>query len=1223
MLFVQDACVLELYSGTDNRTTAPATVLYLLPRAGQPAPASIDFADSWDNYAGTYIFLQTPLVPGTEVTFAASMRSFLADSRIAGTRFAWIIWPDTNQPVAGTAVPVASSALAFQVIFEFRNVSLVMWPGVTVAIDATNVAFRFNQGTGQGARPTTLVAGWGAMPLPNAVAGDVRLPFTGRLAGTLCFPVSLAKTGGIPDLDTLDVGLRMFYANPSSSGDGGFFLDSLRYPVVATEQGALSLYAALDPLAPLDGARTFFAFNAADCGLTGPPAPPVPSHFRSTLGRPLQLVPFAEASATTGFARLVFAERPASSPAGPAEPLYLVPQGDFGVDGGPDMMCGLSGVEYVGLSGSGDTVSFFPGAAAFADGFLPGQPPGATTLQPAEPPTTAFAAVAACSIRSSDLLLQARPPPEGPSRELTYFAQPDQAVLFNYGAQQAPGVTTLPALSPLAVEAASLPWPPTLALCFPLFPYAGVVVDSDTAVVYQQMESQVASPLRRRSLAAAPPRGGCLTTVAGTTRPASRYSTTPQGLLATYTPGAATWDEIVLGKMINGAQLLLSNVSGALLAAFQSNKLFLVVSDPASIASALLPDTSQIAVGGDSAELWNFDLSPASWSKHGTIFIIKFADMSIVELAADTGTWASPEKFNVDPSATAAALTGICAGVDDPDFKTFHCAVNDRQWNGILALNVHAPLDELPAQLAGLAAGIDPGLFAAHHVGITASRIVTPPTPGALSIADSSIFGLINYLAPAPLLPIGGDYQFQVAQLKVLFLNSAVAGFSSVIDLQINALFGEAASLSKPQDGDNVVQMYGVYQKHEVNGQTQDSYAFRTKSGAPSVFDMTSGVLRAVQLSGGQFITVSPTRSSWPLGPAGTARESGIVILQTGDPHGMAPGDSIRVAGVSDDSFDGTFAILAVPSPAQLTYAQPGAPDAVSSDGRVAATRVVSEFVFWGVLDFRALDGFDAFSFGREQGSETPSGLGFGHLVIAMTFDDATPALIPTFTFDARTLSVDQARSVAREGSFFSHFPLTVAGLTQAQAGTTPAGAGYMSVQSPLVQSSLQSPWFSLVFDLDLGSPGALAAQSGFIASVAVAWSPSTTGDYAMFLGFKLPGSSGSKRSISIEGIFDITFKTLEIVALPDTDAYILVLYDIGFRFLRFSFPPTGQVNFTLFGDPGQSGGGTTLGWYAAYAKPAKQGGATQVPPGSGWLPSGISSAQPTLLVAPVATEGE
>jgi hypothetical protein len=269
-------------------------------------------------------------------------------------------------------------------------------------------------------------------------------------------------------------------------------------------------------------------------------------------------------------------------------------------------------------------------------------------------------------------------------------------------------------------------------------------------------------------------------------------------------------------------------------------------------------------------------------------------------------------------------------------------------------------------------------------------------------------------------------------------------------------------------------------------------------------------------------------------------RKEGTTTITTITPHGLPAGTKVVIAGVTDTSFNGQFTIVSVTS-TTLTYAQANLPNLTSGNGTAASTLT-------------------------------------------------QPA---QFSFDAAQLSFDLAGSTPRQDSFFNHFPLTVAGFTQARQGTSPEGLGYMGLQSPLTQSSLDYPWFSLNFNLNLGSPGALAAQAGFVASLAVAWSPNTgTGltDYTVFTGLKLPGSSGSKRAITIEGIFDITFKTLEIIALPDTNTFILVLYNIGFKFLSITFPPTGQVNFVLFGDPSAGGVGTNLGWYAAYAKPATQG---------------------------------
>ena len=1085
-----------LFSGAED-----GRVLFLLPRDTTDPPAVISLADSWASYPrGVYIFLGRPIPAGDEAAFAHAAWTYFADPSLHAVRVAW--FADPTAATAGCTIalyqPDANNwATSRSTVFDLHNLSLVLGINAVATFDAAAEAIEFAQGD-----PTTsyLTAANGSVTLRNLINGALRIPLSGPHAGCLCFPALLAQTDGVPDLVHLDIGLRQFYADADNMATAdAFYMESQRYPVFATEQSTLQLYASIDPLALLDPARTGFVFHASDVGLEGNAAAEIPSHYRSTLGEQVTLVPRDSGTAVTSCAKLVFAERPQASPAEAVPPLYLVPMGDFGIAGVGDVLCGLSGVEYVQTAADDALLSFFPGAPAFAAGFLPGKSAGATTLVPDTAPTTSFASIT-----------NRRAPP-------SYYAQPDQSVLFNYAAQQASGVTTLPSLAAVPVLAGTLPDTPSSALTYPLLPYAGV--DRSKSSVFAQLESQVVSPVRRVRLEAAPPKP-----VSPAPTPASKYSTTPQGLLITYVPGKPSWDEVVLGRMSNGARLIFSNVQGDLLTALQSNQLFLVITDPAALQDTLLPENAVVSIGTDPKELWNFDLTPSGWASFGTIFILKFHNRAIAELAGQPDVWTSASKFNSDATGTAKTLQGIieqAANSNDTDFDTFNAAVSDPAWNGILVLNARAPLDELPSQLAGLAAGIDPRAFYAHHVAIHASKILVPQTPSDLSITDSSIFGLIHYEAPAPLQrATGADYQFQVELLKVLFINSAVAGFSSLIELQINRLFGDAAELV--DNPGNVVQMYGVYQKREVNGTIEELYLFQTLTGLAAEYALTSQVFNAVLITDGQFVTVS-------------------------DPD---------------------------------------------------ATLTVSQFVLAGQLDFTALEDFDAFSFGRDADSTTATGLSFQNLVISMSSDNSQPEIIPQFSFDASALTFDPAASTARDGSFYRHFPLALTGLTQGKSGSAPTDLGFMSVQTPLAQSTLEFPWYSLDFNLDLGSQGGLAAQSGFVAALTLAWSPATGSSYSVFIGLRLPGSSGSKKVISIQGIFEITFRNIAIIASAETAGYVLILYGIAFEFLSFSFPPTGQVNFVLFGDPGEGGAGKNLGWYAAYAKgEQKQGGTTSTPP--------------------------
>lgn len=1127
MQFTQSTTVPQLYTAGDNGSAAPGTILYLLPEETPTPPAVISFDAAWTTYAGVYIFLETALDAAEEEAFVHAAWVFLADPRQATTRFAWFDQPDGSGLLTGTTLGTYTGSggavlTSFDTVFSFRNVALNVPMNTPVAANDATSSFTFaNNGT------VMLSAAWGAATI-SSLGAAITLPLAGSLAGCLQFSALLTQSNQAD----LDIALRYFYAIPPDSSNpsvpfpnGSFFLASLRYPLFSQ---SIQLYANLDPLGPLVPARTFFAFNGADAGQpAAPAAAPVGSWFNSTMGDAFTLAPLAGSAAPTAFASLVFAVNQLSSTPSPADPYYLVPSGDFELatsrGGVVDMMCGLSGVEYLGLAAGANIMTCFAGQPAFAEGYYPGQNPGYTTLKPSTVPTTSFVLTTASA------------------SVVDYFAQPDQSVLYNFSTQDSPEITALGGLVPVPVLASTIPWPPESSLAFPMMPYSGL--SGADLPSYRQMESQVLSPARKNALepaTAVAPGGRAFADTAGT------FSTTPQGLLATYSAGSPVWSQVVLAQMADSRRFQLTDVQGALLSAFQSNKMFLVVSDPASIAASLLAANALITIGADSSETWNFDIDPAVWTssvRDGTILIIKFYDMSIANLAMATSTWASPATFNESPALTSSTITRIIdeANPADPDFAAFLNAVENPNWNGILILNATAPLDQLPAQLEGLAAGIDPALFFAHHVGINASKINLTQTgdTGSLGIDNSSIFGLINYQAPAPLQAGGADYKFQVQTLKVLFLNSTVAGFSSVIEVQINKLFGETATLQGSTD--NIVRMFGTYQQHMVNGVVQDSYTFQTPSGESSTFVMTSNVINVVQMTQGQFVTVT-------------------------------------------------------------------------SESTDAST--LSQFLFWGLLDFKALENFDLFSFGSEADAAVPAGLNFSNLAIDMTFDPQTPEVPATFAFDAAQLAFDMAGSTTRPGSFFNHFPITLASFTQGKNGTTPSGQGYMGVQTPLTQSTLAYPWYSLNFNVNLGSPGALAAQIGFIASITAAWSPGGAGGaYTVFTGLKLPGSDGAKRQITIEGLFNITFKTLEIIAVPEGTTFILVLYGIGFSFLSFTFPPTGQVNFVLFGNPGQAAdGNTSLGWYTAYAKPS-----TKTTGGTGR--SGAVGGETTMMI-PIETGG-
>ncbi|HEX4729311.1 MAG TPA: hypothetical protein VH298_16005, partial [Jatrophihabitans sp.] len=694
MQFVQSAQVAELYTATDTGT-APAGRLMLLLPSGSATPSSLTFDQAWQG-TGCYLFLTAPVPDNQQVGFADAVADFLADPRNAGARFAWLQSVPVGGLAQGTVLQVtggSSPVTAFGVRFALRNVSLQIPAGSAITVsDGTS---SFGIGGGSGIPPVSVSAEWGSVAA-GSVPGQVQLSLTDNLQG--CFRMQLDLAAA--DLDSLAVGPRYFYApDPSLSSTSSatqFFLYSQGYRLFA---GPVTVYPSLDPLAPLDGTRSFLAFSAADSQLPPVVAPMLPSYLRSTLNDTFSLTPLTGSAAPTGPAKLVFSPNQQASTGSDRDPLYLTPAGDFGLStsraGGADLMGGLSGVESFELPATGSVLSFFPGMPAFAAGFVAGKPGVGSTLAPTTVPSTSYAWIAVNGA------------------QLDYFAQPDQSVLYNYSTVTVKEVTTIVPLAAVPVQAASLTWPASASNAFPLLPYAGA--GGDDLDLLAQLEAQVVSPTRRKLLQAAPalPRSNAMLT-SGANNP-SPASTTPQGLLAYYVPGGSSteWSQIVLGQMsVTQQELSLTAVTGDLLSAFQSNKMFLVVSDPTSIQAFLQAVNAAITIGGDAGELWQFDLAPAGWLAAGTILIIKFYDQTLEQLATRHNNWATGA-FNTDPAATSSQIGSIIGAAKkrvaagDTDYAGFVAAVTDATWNGILALNVQAPLDELPSELRGLAAGID------------------------------------------------------------------------------------------------------------------------------------------------------------------------------------------------------------------------------------------------------------------------------------------------------------------------------------------------------------------------------------------------------------------------------------------------------------------------------------------------------------------------------------
>jgi hypothetical protein len=1091
-----------------------------LPPEGAPLPPSLTLPDSWAIDGGVYLF------PGAAVAstplFVAGVRAVLPSQQWAGTRLLWVA--DPNVPVndwrlAGiplVGLSAEGGQLAALTGFSFRNYGCLLNGGLALTVGA-GPEFSIAQGSAGDIRLTT---DSGGTELP-VIDGPVTIPLTGPAAGCLTFAAQLAVGEGADgSIDTLDVGCRFFFDDPDLPGTG--LITSRRYPVFDTTTTAaapgaataIELAGQLDPNAPLDPGRTCLAFSSSA---------PLRSFYRTNLGSPLDLAPAG--------ARLQFAVRPAGQQPTDADPLYLVPHGAFTVqrppaEQAPALLCGVGGAEYVTLAPTPTTtpttptppmMTFVAGQPAYAPGFDPGKTTAVAAQGPrlAGPVSTSWVSVTA---------------PDGPA----YFSQPEGAGLFGASVPAAPSTgapdpgASGPALLPFfELQTAALPSPddPAAATPYPLVPHAGV---SDDLTSYERLEVQVLSQQRRQvifSLSAAAPRPTPvvpqLRALAETAAqaapaqaapaeavpaqaadpcldPAALTAGTPQGLIATFSADKSSWACLKLAQSVQEPPgeapvtklLALQNIVDPLRSALLTNQQFLVVSDPVAF-QPYVGAHNELVIAN-----YRFVLDPAQWYRHGTVMLVKNYRKPLIELIADTNTWVLGTTFNRDVTATQQQLTQIANDgyqSGDDDLAAFVALLTDPAWNGILFLNAYVPLDGFPPELAGLAAGIDPALFLAHHVGINQT-----PLAADLSQQDSSLFGLISYADSRPLAASG--YDFVVRTLKVRFANSAIASFTSRIDLALGQLFGTAVSL--PQGGD-VLELDGFYQKHGDTG----SYVF--SEAVPATFGA-----------------------------------SGDPVLS-----------SVRVIKAE-------FATLVGPDQAGPT--------------------VQTVFSFWGTLAFEALSvgsaalggtvPFDLFSY---------DSLVFSGMKLEMSFPSAAPST-RSFRFDPSQMTFDVASSTARAQSLATHFPVTAKGILVSDANKAPGDYGLLPVDTDLDATPFTTPWYALSYDLNLGSAGALAAQAGLVASLVVIWAPGQSA-LPVSVGLKLPGATGAKNQLTVEGVLKITM--FAVTLTYDGTAFLLKLNGIALSLFGKSLPPGGSFDIFVFGDPDPAAGANSLGWYGAYLK--------------------------------------
>jgi hypothetical protein len=1070
--------------------------------------------------------------------------------------FAWVVYQEDSPPAInaayklnlklddtghvviseGAVIPFGTYALPFMANGVVRTSSVN-----SDAIEQFSFGYPFMYPDG---RPPDLPP-----EIPQPKGTGVNMPLLGPQRYVL---QSLSLVGDFSN-DTgqgMEVGIRYSYAQHGTTF-------SQFYPIFASTSGyQIEFQVNWDPLAPLNPKRSWMKFtgNAYKVTITGEGEGKIevdqsgnvlPTWLRTIYGQPLWLRPVLDGEHA---AHLVMQARPPDKPGETA--YYMVPSGDYellaeGRDTGRifpaqmNLLCGLAGTESIGFPPGTSvtpltTIRFHPNMPAFAPVF---------PLTNATDGMAASGAHRYVAVANAPLLddtwrtawVSVAPPRTGV--KTVYFSQPEQAALYDAKrSQPAPYVLEL-YQAPVAEFGSA-----ALNQSYPLAIYAGLegTVAGFPPAAVRDFEVQILNRFRKEKISEILSEPTPIAT--------SDPATTPQGLITRIR--GLKWESVLLAQnQQDGSKLEFRDLGDDLREALQANQMFLVISLPGPL--GIFDHNITIAE-------WPFDINVGSGGvdDYRNILIFKFGRGAIKDLVTDPKSWTSANKFNQDPSRMSLFLQNYIANAETSAkenyrFKKFVNLVSNPAWEGILALRVTVGLNQFPADLKGLLAGIELDRFDAHHFGIETSFV---KSNNGLQQEKSSLFGLISYIdkdyrtqqairavhsedrlithvseTVQAIDPQSNYYDFKVLQLEVVFENSELLDFTSKIQLTTTKWFGEAASLQPgypPAPINNqAIDLNGSYEMH--NGRR--SYSFYTDPSQTYKFLISSKVLNYVQIVKAQF-------------------------------------ETLRSEPQSDRS-----------------------------------ENIFTRFSFWGYLNFKEQEVFDLFSFGSQLNPQLSDkqGLYFSNLGLTMDFtlrpDNTTAAR--RFAFDAGRASYDISQSEVRVNSLFNRFPMKVTSILQSDGRGTPADLGYLSVRPPKGFKALRlsKDWYAINFELNLGSMGALAEKTGFSAELLLAWSPSESTVRAE-VQIKLPGTGGGKKLLSLQGVLKLSIQYFEFTMVPLAEnleaqdvQFQLWFRNAGLSVLGMKLPTEGRMDMVLMGDPKRKLEAGSLSWVAAYYREEKQ----------------------------------
>lgn len=821
------------------------TLGFVLP--GEVTRVCYDLAAAWSEEKGAIVILGAPA--SDPLTLAQDIERTLLHE--AGLRLIWIANPDAEPSKWNyAAFPLGKEGskrvllrdVEMAITGEHEGYRFHFKKGLSIGIDAAAGALLFGDGVAQFGRAAALFSAG-----TSGMTADLT-----RLAGP-AFEFKFDIPGGDALVNGLDeLGLGLWFSRQQSGGGRSAF----RYPFFETnpKHMGLACSARITPAALLEPNSSRIELYPSSA-----PAPYYSTWLRTVFDRRLIVQP------TSGFAMLFNETNPGAFGLSPEGQFTLrfsnradVPaDADGVVELDRSIACGGSGTERIVVAPALEQSLTLELKAGYPAAALSGE--GALTL--AKDTTTAWMRIWAAD-------------------SLVYQAQPDgQAAMYLATGQDDPKVPLLPYLP---LQAASMP-SGSAAPWIPMVARAGLVGPSRDAAI--KLEAAAIAPARKAQLGV---KGHSIDSVA-TDSPRwilPRYlgskdraegvdepftSITPQGLEAKFTRTGSgdRWDSVQIARLLevfpgNKGNLRFAGANGIvdpLLSALLTSQQFLVVSDAAVIKPFFSGADAKVTLAN-----WELLLDPDEWAKNGTILILKNTPVAMQALLGDLGAWTSASTFNRSPGVTSrellqiaadarqaegeadkrfAAMTGDAAGHAEQDLKFFVETVLDSpDWNGFLFLN--AGLGQVPPDLAGMRAGVDPKRLYVHHLGVTQTPFTTLQD---LENRSSSMFGLIRYDDTNAARGNGLDYGFRVRELGVRFADSDIRDFRATVELSFGRVFGQRATLGDGSPA--ILEMVGARQRRESG----DSYTFMTTQ--QTELKLGSGPLNRVKLEQGEFITMS------------------------------------------------------------------------------------------------------------------------------------------------------------------------------------------------------------------------------------------------------------------------------------------------------------------------------------------------------------------------------